>query len=104
MKKTVSLQVAVSTAIERVHLVLHPNEGFDLGLMRVAHPVRLCHHLKVEDFLRGESGQSDMVSVDLLNECPPKTLLVGVALHRLLGGPTKAVLLFDGQRLFVHGS
>ena len=103
MKKTVSLKVSVSTAVDRVHLVMHPNEGFDLGLMRVAHPVRLCRNLGLEEYLKGGEGEVDMVNVSLLNECPQQTILVGLALHRLLGEPTKAVVLYDGHRLYVHG-
>jgi len=38
----------------------------------------------------------------LLNECPKETILMGTALHKLLGEPTRAVVLFDGDRLFLH--
>jgi len=102
MKKTGSLKVSVSTAVDREHLVMHPNDGFDLGLMRVEHPVRLCLNLKVEDYLRGSDGEVDLVSLALRNECPKETILVGTALHRRLGEPSKAVVLFDGQRLYLH--
>lgn len=102
MKKTTALKVSVSTSVDRVHLVMHPNEGFDLGLMRIDHPVRLCREIGVEDYLRGSNGVSEDVSVSLLNECPQETLLMGTALFKLLGEPTKAVVLFDGQRLYLH--
>jgi len=102
MKKTVTLKVGLSTSLEKDHLVLHPNEGFDLGLMRVGHPLCLCRELTVEQFLKGEVGSPVMVHVDLLNDCPKETLLLGNGLLRTLGEPTRAVLLFDGERLFVH--
>ena len=102
MKKTTALKVSVSTSVDRVHLVMHPNDGFDLGLMRIAHPVRLCREIGVEDYLKGSNGVSEDVSVSLLNECPPETLLMGTALFKLLGEPAKAVVLFDGQRLYLH--
>jgi hypothetical protein len=102
MKKTGSLKVSVSTAVDRVHLVMHPNEGFDLGLMRIAHPVQLCRDIAVEDYLKGGEGVCETVSVSLLNDCPHETILLGTALFKLLGEPTKAVVLFDGQRLFLH--
>ncbi len=81
---------------------MHPNEGFDLGLMRVAHPVQLCRNVKLEDYLKGGNGDVELVHLDLLNECPRETILVGTSLHKLLGEPTKAVVLYDGERLFVH--
>lgn len=102
MKKTASLKVSVSTQVDRVHLVMHPNEGFDLGLMRIAHPVQLCRDIAVEDYLKGAVGTSEPVSVSLLNECPKETILLGTALFKLLGEPARAVVLFDGQRLFLH--
>jgi len=104
MKRTGSLKVSVSTAVDRVHLVMHPNEGFDLGLMRIAHPVQLCRGIPVEDYLKGSDGVSEPVSVSLLNECPKETILLGTALYKLLGEPAKAVVLFDGTRLFLHKS
>lgn len=102
MKKTAALKVSVSTSVDRVHLVLHPNEGFDLGLMRIAHPVKLCREIGVEEYLKGGDGVTETVSVSLLNECPQETILMGIALFKLLGEPTKAVVLFDGQRLYLH--
>lgn len=102
MKKTATLKVSISTSIDRTHLVMHPNEGFDLGLMRISHPVQLCHDLAVDEFLKGSRGVIDEVSVSLLNECPKETVLLGRSLHKLLGEPVKAVVLFDGERLFIH--
>lgn len=104
MKRTGSLKVSVSAAVDRIHLVMHPNEGFDLGLMRVDHPVQLCRGIGVEDYLKGIDGVCEPVDVSLLNECPKETLLLGTALYKLLGEPAKAVVLFDGQRLFLHKS
>lgn len=102
MKKTGALKVSVSMAITGEHLVMHPNEGFDLGFMRVEHPVPLCRNLTLEDYLRGTQSEEVLIHLDLLNECPKETILVGLALHRALGTPTKAVVLYDGSRLFFH--
>ena len=104
MKKTGSLKVSVSTAVGREHLVMHPNEGFDLGLMRVGHPLRLCRNLGLEDYLKGGEGEVVLVQLDLLNECPKETILVGTGLHQLLGEPHRAVVLYDGSRLFLHAT
>ena len=102
MKKTGSLIVFVSATVDRVHLVMHPNEGFDLGLMKVAHPVILCRNIGLEDYLKGGDGDCEEISLDLRNECPAQTIMLGRSLHKLLGHPTEAVLLFDGERLYVH--
>jgi hypothetical protein len=102
MKKTGSLKVSVSANVEKSHLVMHPNEGFDLGLMRVAHPVCLCRDLGIEDYLRGVGSVTEQVNLQLLNECPKETIIVGSTLYRILGEPNKAVILYDGQRLYIH--
>jgi hypothetical protein len=103
MKKTGSLKVSVSAAMERQQLMMHPNDGFDLGLMRVEHQVRLCRNLNLEGYLKGSEGDVDPICLSLRNECPQQTILVGLALYRALGEPTKAVVLYDGHRLYVHG-
>lgn len=102
MKRTVTLKVLLTKDLEKDHLALHPNEGFDLGLMRVAHPLRLCLNLGLQEYLEGGEGQAVSVSVDLLNNCPRETLLVGDGLHHLLGELSRAVVLSDGERLFVQ--
>jgi len=102
MKKTGSLKVSLASGMGRDHLVMHPNDGFDLGLMRVEHPVQLCVNESLESYLKGEVGDTEEVRIGLLNECPVATILVGAALHRRLGDPSRAVVLFDGQRLYVH--
>ena len=102
MKKTGSLKVSVSATVDKAHLVMHPNEGFDLGLMRVAHPVSLCCTMGIEDYLRGVGGATEQVNLQLLNECPKETIIIGTTLYRILGEPHKAVILYDGQRLYIH--
>ena len=82
---------------------MHPNDGFELGLLQAEHVVRLCLSLTLEEFLKGSPDEGDPVSLSLRNECPGETLLVGAGLYRRLGKPAKAVVLYDGDRLFVQG-
>lgn len=82
---------------------MHPNDGFDLGLLQAEHSVRLCLNLSLEGYLKGAQDEGDPVSLSLRNDCPGETLIVGVGLFRLLGKPAKAVVLYDGDRLFVQG-
>jgi len=103
MKKTGSLKVSVSGTLDREHLIMHPNEGFDLGLLRVEHTLKLCLDLKLEAYLKGDASQADFIRLALKNDCPRDTLVVGTALHHLLGEPAKVVVLFDGNRLYVQG-
>ena len=103
MKKTGSLKVSLSGTLDQVHLIMHPNEGFDLGLMRAEHTVKLCLDMKLEAYLKGDDTRSDFVFIALKNECPRETIVMGAGLHRALGNPSRAVVLFDGNRLYLHG-
>jgi len=103
VRKTGPLKVSVSTNLGRERLVMHPNDGFDLGLLRVEHPVRLCVTLSLEDYLKGVGDDGDPVSVSLRNDCQNATLQVGTRLYELLGRPARAVVLYDGNRLFIRG-
>ncbi|MEI8094146.1 MAG: hypothetical protein WCG80_08045 [Spirochaetales bacterium] len=102
MKKTLTLQVSASQHIPKGKLILHPNDGFDLGLMRVKHEVQLCGEISVQDYLKGESGTRSPAEVDILNECPHQTLQLGASHWKLLGCPPKAVVFYDGERLFIQ--
>jgi hypothetical protein len=102
MKKTLTLQVNASQHIAKGHLILHPNEGFDLGLMRVKHDVQLCTEVAVEDYLKGQRGTCLGLQIDILNECPKQTLQLNATHWKGLGCPPKAVVLFDGERLFIQ--
>jgi hypothetical protein len=87
VKKTGTLKVSVSANLGLERLVMHPNDGFDLGLLRVEHPLRLCLRLTIEDYLKGVADEGDPVSVALRNDCQNATLLVGSRLHDRLGRP-----------------
>jgi len=102
VKKTGTLKVSVSANLGREHLVMHPNDGFDLGLLRVEHPVRLCLRPTLEDYLKG-LDDGDPVNVALRNDCQNETLLIGARLYDQLGRPARAVVFFDGNRLFIRG-
>ncbi len=102
MKKTSALKVSPSLHIPKGKVILHPNEGFDLGLMRVTHPVNWCSGVDVQAFLKGEDGTPRELVVDLLNECPRETLQMSQSQWQGLGSPPKAVVLIDGQRLFIQ--
>ena len=100
MKKTGTLQVSPSTHIPQGRVILHPNEGFDLGLMRVKHPVQLCTDIGVQEYLKGMNGTAEDLQVELLNDCPPQTLQLNQTHWKGMGSPPRAVVLLDGVRLF----
>jgi hypothetical protein len=69
-------------------LSIHPNDGFDLGMMTTAYDVEL-------------DGAGPAL-IRLLNECPRDCLELPPRLYERLGKPRQAVLKYDGSTLFIE--
>lgn len=102
MKKTVPLSIASSERIPCGHFAIHPNEGFDLGMMTRSYAVQWCTELSLNDFIKGISGSTSEILVDLLNECPRETLQMNLSHWKKIGMPEKAIVIYDGNRLYVQ--
>jgi len=81
---------------------MHPNEGFEIGLMTKTHTALWCTNLSAQDFLQGKHGQEMAAKIDLINECPHKQVQMHISHAKEIGEAQQAVLLWDGKRLFVH--
>ena len=101
VKKTGTLKVAPSQHIASGHMHLHPNDGFDIGLMTKRHDVDWCTGIFAPDFLKGDNGAVLETKLDLLNECPQATVMVNMHQWKSVGSPENVVLLFDGKRIFL---
>lgn len=101
MKKTGPLRVSGSTAIQAGRFHIHPNEGFDLGLMTTAYRVNLVTGVDLQHFAQGE-GETQPATVWLLNECPQQTLQLNFKQWEIFGKPEKAMLLYEGDRLYLQ--
>jgi hypothetical protein len=55
-----------------------------------------------KDFLAGVWGTAEKYTVELRNDCPRDQLRLNDGLSKILGDIQKAVVFFDGQRLFIH--
>ena len=101
VKKTASLKVAASLHIASGLVSLHPNDGFDLGLMTKSHEVEWCTGILPQDFLDGKRGQVLSVKMQLLNDCPHQTLRMNMHQWKNMGSPEQVVMLLDGCRMFM---
>ncbi|NNM66764.1 MAG: hypothetical protein HKM06_02000 [Spirochaetales bacterium] len=102
MKKTGTLAIETLAAMPRATLRIHPNVGFELGMMTTQHAVHWDVHGTLQAFLEGHTSNPVAGSVQLLNECPQETLQMAPSDWKNAGMPRQAVLLFDGDRLFLH--
>jgi len=102
VKKTSVLNIKYSQHIEKDVFIMHPNEGFDLGLMTKHHAVSWSTKVSAKDFLAGQQGASIPVNIDLRNECPHSQLHMNIHTGEAINLIDKAVLLFDGTRIYLH--
>ena len=102
MKKSIVLELAYSHHIPNHLLIMHPNIGFDLGLMTKTHQVALCTGMEAKEFLQGCTNQGEDIQIDLRNDCPEAQLLLHASYHKSFGDKPKAVLFFDGDHIFIH--
>jgi len=102
MKQTSVLDVVYSQHIPRDRLIIHPNAGFDLGMMNTCHQVQWCSGVEAKEFLLGKAVSGEEIQVNLRNDCPPAQLQVHIRHRQILGGKPKAVIFCDGNRIFIH--
>lgn len=96
MGSTVPLTVIGDVKLDEKTISIHPNDGFDLGLMTTEHKVRI--HVGA---LRDPSTLSDDTCVHgtlhLRNEVRSGSVLVGIKTARRLGDSRNAVLHYVGS-------
>lgn len=103
MKKTLPLTVRPSTSCADDILSIHPNDGFDLGMMTTGYRVQLYSAMPLEAFVKGQDWDHKPAQVKLLNECQKETLELNMKFWKKIGEPVKAVLVYDGDRLLIQG-
>lgn len=87
MKSTPALRALCQPTLKGNEVSIHPNEGFDLGMMTTAYDVEL-------------EGNGPTL-VKLLNECPKECVELPPRLYEKFGKPKHAVLRYDGAKLFI---
>ena len=100
MKKTSALTVYSQTGQSSNQIVIHPNDGFDLGLMSLNYPADIYSKISVDDFQKG-SSQAVTGSIRLENNCRPGTIELGVKYWKELGKPETVILYYDEGKLLV---
>lgn len=85
MKHSLPMKVSGSMQIPANRMNIHPNEGFDLGLMTTKYT------LEMDDL--------GSVEVFLLNECPKETLQLNYKTWEKLGKPGKVIMELEEGKL-----
>lgn len=83
------------------NVTVHPNDGFDLGVMMTETPIILYANISVEDF---QAGSGSPIQGKLLqeNKCRLHTIELGKKYWQKIGSPKKVKLHFEDQKLLIE--
>lgn len=94
MKQTSPLQVMADYSFDEKTIVIHPNDGYDLGLMVSEIVVRIFAGV-TEDQFNDNSGKHIFGKIHLKNECRMGTVELSKRTVEKLGTPKKLRVGYD---------
>jgi hypothetical protein len=105
MKETDALQVLGDFSFDEKTVNIHPNDGFDLGLMMSSHVVEMYTGI-TPDELPSADSTGIYGKINLKNECKMGTVELSLKSVERMGGPKQVKLFYqDGDRygrLLIH--
>ena len=99
MKSSQELTVKTSLYLKD-DIILHPNEGYDLGLMLPSTSVKIFGNSTIEVFNRAEDGFING-NVLLENKCTPLTIEVAKSFWKKIGSPDKVKLFYEDNKVLI---
>jgi hypothetical protein len=100
VKKTDNLSVRGTFSQKEDRVILHPNDGYDLGFMMTDQSVHLFYGISLEDFSAAR-GPSISGSVQLRNKCTLGTIELSLKSADKLGKPGHVRLYYHDGRLLI---
>ena len=100
MEHTGALEVRVDHKIPDLRIAIHPNDGIDLDLFTREHNVLISAGTSIEQLKAGK-GQLGEGELHLLNECPVGILQVSEPVAAGLCFSDTAMIIRDGNRIFL---
>ncbi len=91
-KQTAELSVLGDYSFDEKTINIHPNDGYDLGLMTLSHVVRIFAGCTPEQFVDG-SGANVFGTLYLKNECRMGTVEMSLKTAEKLGKARKVRLV-----------
>jgi len=99
MKKTSSLRVYADLSLPKNRIVIHPNDGFDLGLTDKSKLYSI--YLNAQDRNAAASDAYVHGYIILDNNCNSGTVNINTKIWKNIGKPHKAVLACKGNSVFL---
>jgi hypothetical protein len=100
MKSTERLSVMGDFTLSRDLILIHPNDGYDLGLLARETPVLIYACESAEEFLSG-TARSIPGTLVLENSCTLSTVIMNLAWWHELGKPREVTLGYEGEKLLI---
>jgi hypothetical protein len=82
-------------------VIIHPNDGFDLGLMTVSYDVDIYYNISEEDLAAGK-GTPLSGKIELKNECTNGTAILSMKSVEKMGKPKNVFLCYDSGKLLIR--
>jgi hypothetical protein len=97
IKHTRGLSVYVDNALAIGELVIHPNDGFDLGLINPQYPMAICNQTSTP----GVNSSAHQGRILLKNSCRSGTIQVSQKQWELMGKEKSVTLLLKTDTVFI---
>ena len=94
MKKTGPLSALGDYSFDEKTINIHPNDGYDLGMMTASYVVKIFAGATAEEFESGQ-GKSVYGTIHLKNECRVGSVELSLKVLERLGKPKQVVLGFE---------
>lgn len=101
-KQTGTLSVIGDSGMSEKDVHIHPNDGYDLGLMTLTHVVRIFVGESPTAFADG-SGKNVYGTLHLKNECRMGTCEMSLKALEKLGGSKRVQITYDKVEGDSHG-
>jgi hypothetical protein len=101
MKRTEALSVLGDFSFDEKAINIHPNDGFELGLMTTDHVVRIYTGCSFAEFT-SDSAPAVHGKIYLKNECRQGTVEISLKTVEKMKKPRKVLLILDQDRLYIQ--
>lgn len=82
------------------NIVLHPNDGFDLGLLTYSRKIKLFLNTTIQEF-NSESGEFKEGELLLENKCKHNQVIMSSKAWEKMGKPHKVKLFLNNDKLLI---
>jgi hypothetical protein len=99
MKKTNSLRVYTDLSLPKNRIIIHPNDGFDLGLTNKNKSCIIYLNAQDDNLSQNNTGVPAFIVLD--NNCTAGTMSINAKIWKDIGKPHKAILACKGNNFFL---